>query len=121
MSVTTSTITHAATGVKTYTVGYQPTDATLIVRPAPGSALANIRKSYGLTDGTNIYCDSDTADTTRLFQRRYTDRMVSISEWNGTAWAETFRIDFDSFTATEFKYNVVTGNSAFQVLRIVRG
>lgn len=121
LSFLRDTITHSTTGVKTMTVGFQPVEAQLVVAPAPGTTFTNARRSLGITDGTNQVCDSDTEETTRIFQRRYSDRMISISEWNGTAWAETFKITFDSFTATEFKYNVNVGNANFQVHRIVRG
>lgn len=115
------TISHSTTGVKTNTVGFQPVEAELVVALGPGTTFTNIRFSLGRTDGTNQGCDSMTTDSGHLFQRRYNDRIVSISEWNGSAYAETFKIAFDSFTATEFKYNVVTANANFQVERIVRG
>lgn len=115
------TISHSTTGIKTTTTGFQPVEAELVVAPAPGSALANIHFSLGRTDGTNQGCDSSATDTGHIFQRRYNDRMVSISEWNGTAYVEVFKITFDSFTATTFTYNVVTADVNYQVERIVRG
>lgn len=121
MDLARSAITISTTGVKTFTCGFQPVEAELVVRIAPGASTAVVRKCFGTTDATNQNADSETHETTREFQQTFTDRMASIWEWNGTTWAETFRINFDSFTATEFKYNVVTANSAFQVLRIVRG
>lgn len=117
MSYTLSSITHATTGVKTMTPGYQPVRAKLTVRPAPGAAVTIRQASDGVTNGTNQICDSDTIETTRIYQRRFTDRMASIWEYTGGAWTEVFKITFDSFTATEFKYNVVTANSAYQVMR----
>lgn len=117
MSYTLSSITHATTGVKTMTVGYQPVRAVLTVRPSPAGSSPIRKASNGVTDGTNQICDSDTVETTRIYQRRFTDRMASIWEYTGGAWTEVFKITFDSFTATEFKYNVVIANSAFQVMR----
>lgn len=122
MAVAMETTTHATTGVKTMTAGFQPLEAEIIVRPSPGTSFTNyVRRSHGNTDGTIQSCESDTTSTARVYQQCYTDRMASIQEWNGTAWTETFKITFDSFTATEFKYNVVTANANFQVLRIARG
>lgn len=121
MAFAKSTITHSTTGVKTYTVGFQPVEAELIVSPAPGAAIADVFLSRGDTDGTTHTCDTFTVNGSRRYQQRYTDRLASIEEWNGSAWTEVFKITFDSFTATEFKYNVVTGNANYQVERIVRG
>jgi len=121
LSYSRDTISHGTTGVKTMTVGFQPVKARLVARIAPGSDSPIIFRCEGNTNGTNQNGDTFTAESTRVYQRTYTDRMISISEWNGSAWVETFKITFDSFTATEFKYNVVTANSGFQLLREVEG
>lgn len=121
MAYTLETTNHGTTGVKTMTVGYQPLKARITVRPQPG-ATGTIRKaSNGVTDGTLQYTDSDTVETTRIFQRRFTDRMASVWEYTGGAWTEVFRINFDSFTATEFKYNVIIANLGMQVMRETEG
>lgn len=121
MNYSFDTITHSTTGVKTMTVGFQPLEAELVIAPAPGGALTTVKMSSGTTDGTNQSTDSFSVDSTRRYQERFTDRMASIWEWNGAAWAEVFKITFDSFTSTEFKYNVNIGNANYQVKRKVRG
>lgn len=121
LSYIRDTISHSTTGIKTMTTGFQPIEAELIVAPGPGTTFSSVKFSLGRSDGTNQGCDSMTTDSGHLFQRRYNDRMVSISEWNGTAYVETFKITFDSFTATTFTYNVVTADANFQVERVVRG
>lgn len=123
MNFAKDTITHGslATGIQTFTVGFQPLEAELIVTPAPGAAAADVYSSRGDTDGTTHTCDTFTVLGSRRYQRRYTDRMASIEEWNGSAWVEVFKITFNSFTATQFKYNVVIGNASYQVERRVRG
>lgn len=121
LSYIRDTISHSTTGVKTMTTGFQPKEAELIVAPGPGTTAASIHFSLGRSDGTNQGCDSMTTDSGHLFQRRYNDRMVSISEWNGTAYVEVFQITFGSFTATTFTYNVVTADANYQVERVVRG
>lgn len=115
------TISHGTAGVKTHTCGFQPVKARLTARIAPGSASTIIYNAEGTTNGTNQDATTFTSEASRNFQQTYTDRMISISEWNGAAWVETFKVTFDSFTATEFKYNVVTANSAFQLRREVEG
>lgn len=123
MAYTVDTITHATTGVKTWTIGYAPNRFKLTAVPAPGATSTIYRCSTGVSDdGSWQNCDSTTIENGRApFQRRYTDRIISISEWNGSAWAETYKITIDSFTATEVKYNVVTASSAFQLLREAEG
>lgn len=121
MNYARSAITHATTGVKTFTCGFQPVEAELRVRFAPGASTTNIRFSFGVTDGTNQNADSFTTDGVDSYQQIFTDRMASIWTKSGGVWNEVFRIEFDSFTATEFKYNVVTASATYQVLRIVRG
>lgn len=121
MNYSRDTISHGTTGVKTMTCGFQPVEAELDVTPGPGTTFTTIYKSKGTTDGTNQVCDTNGSSGSNHFQRRYTDRMISISEWNGSTWNETFKITFDSYTSTEFKYNVVTANANYQVHRKVRG
>lgn len=121
MAFKRSAITHGSTGVKSFVCGFQPEEAELIVRPAPGAVITDVYLSTGTTDGTNQNCDTFTVYSARRRQETFTDRMASIWEWNGASWTEVFKITFDSFTATEFKYNVVIGNPNYQVLRLARG
>lgn len=125
LSYSRDTITHTTTGVKTMTCGFQPVKAKIKVTFAPGANDTKIHMSEGTTDGTNQVCDTDTYhDSTHAFERRFTDRVVSIQEWTGAAWSEVLRANFDSFTATEFKYNVtVAGANAgnYQFHREVEG
>lgn len=123
MAYSRSATTHATTGVKTYTCGFQPEEAELEVRFAPGASTAIARFSNGSTDGTNQNADSYHLAAARARQEIYTDRMASIWEWDSgtSSFVEVFRANFDSFTATEFKYNVTIANANYQVLRKVRG
>lgn len=111
MSYAQGTISHSTTGVKTITVGFQPVAAEILVGSDPGSTQVGFRQSFGITDGTNSVCDSAFIDTAaHSKQDRYSDRLVSLWKWDtGTlAFVELTKATFDSFTATQFKYNVVT-------------
>lgn len=107
------------------TCGFQPVEADLIVTTAPGAVDTRQHRSVGMTDGLTQICDADMIhDSTHIYEQRFTDRMVEIVEWSGTAWVEVLKITFDSFTATEFKYNVITAGANavnYQLLRKVRG
>lgn len=115
-----TTISHSTTGVKTRTPGFQPIGARITVAAKSGGE-TYAHKSIGITDGTNQICDSFFQDATRGKSDRYTDRLISQWEWNGAAFVEKVRVDFDSFTATEFKYNVVTADVNYQLLVEVWG
>lgn len=107
------TISHSTTGVKTITCGFQPLGAEILVGSDPGSTQTGFRQSFGVTDGTNSATDSSFIDTSgHSKQDRYSDRLVSLWKWDtGTsAYVELTKATFDSFTATEFKYNVITAD-----------
>ena len=113
MAYKQGTISHGSTGVKTITVGFQPLGAELIVGGDPGSVASVMRLSMGQTDGTNQVCDSYFADGSRGMSDRANDCLVSLQRWDsGTStYVEDTRAEFDSFTATEFKYNVTIANA----------
>lgn len=110
-----TTVSHSTTGVKIRTPGFQPVRAKITVAAKSGGQ-TYAHKSVGTTDGTNSVCDAFYQDATRGKTDRYTDRLVSQWEWDtGTsAWVEKTKATFDSFTATEFKYNVVTADVNYQ-------
>lgn len=110
-----ATISHGTTGVKTRAVGFQPLGARITVAAKSGGQ-TYAHQSVGVTDGTNTVCDSWYQDATRGKSERYTDRMASQWEWDsGTStWVEKTRAGFDSFTATEFKYEVITADVNYQ-------
>lgn len=116
-----ATISHGTTGVKTRTPGFQPLAAKITV--VPFSAATELQKSVGTTNGTIQITDTDYVDPNRSKQERFSDRMAHIYKWNSgsSSYDTKFRADFDSFTATEFKYNVVTADSNYQLLVEVWG
>lgn len=120
MAYFAATVSYNVPGVKTLTVGFQPMGARITVGARNGSN-TYAHKSVGITDGTNQFCDTFYQDATRGKTERFNDRLVSHIEWNGSAWVEKVRVNFDSFTPTQFKYNVVTPDVNYQFLIEVWG
>jgi len=115
--------TYATTGSKTITTTFQPVEVELVVTDNIGSAGSSIVRSESVTDGTNFTCDAFThwSDTVQPFSERFTDRVASIWEWNGSAYAEVFKVTFTSWSATGVTLNVATANSSYQVSYKIRG
>jgi hypothetical protein len=118
MSYYFSKITHSTTGVKTRTVGFQPTGARITIGAKDGATQTWIQKSMGLTNGTSHVCLSEWGDTTAGLKSKKDISGVLVSQYDKVAgvWTEVLAAAFDSFTATEFKYNVTTGSADFQFL-----
>lgn len=121
MDYVESTITHATTGAKSWSVGFQPKEVEFRVFPGPGGTFTDPRWSYCIVDtaGGNQICDSVSIYSSRR-QERFTDRCASIWTWNGSSWTEAFKITWDSVTATTVEYTVNTASSTYQVQRIAR-
>lgn len=116
-----TTVSHSTTGVKTINVGFQPISARITAGNKTGVADNCARKTTGVTDGTNQICDVEYLDTTSGYTDRFSDRLVSVRERVAGTITEVVRANFDSFTATELKYNVTTANVNFQFLIEVDG
>lgn len=108
------TVTHSTTGVKTRTIGFQPQALRITIGKKVGVTVNSIQQSVGVSDGTLQYVDSIYGDTAALATKRDTAKLVSQWEKVAGTWTEVVAATFDSFTATEVKYNVTTGNVNYQ-------
>lgn len=108
------TVTHSSAGLKTRTVGFQPTALRITIGKKVGVTMNAIQQSVGVTDGVNQMCDSLYGDTSGLSTKRDLAKIASQWEKVGGVWTEVISASFDSFTATEVKYNVTTGNVNYQ-------
>lgn len=106
MSYFMGTTSYGTTGVKTITCGFQPVGAKITIGAVTGGD-TNAQMSVGVTDGTNSVCDSWYQDATRGKQTRTTE-LAHVYDWNGTVFTDDVVISFDSFTATQFKFNITT-------------
>lgn len=113
-----TTVSHNSTGVKTITCGFQPKGARITVsRNGVGDTLSHL--SQGVTDGTNQVCSTNAADPANGYgySDRFGDRMVGFYGFDVSgAPLELTRANFSAFTATEFKYDVITKNVNCQYL-----
>lgn len=116
MSYFIETISHPSTGLKTRTIGFQPTGVRITVSQKTSTAQTMAHKSVGISDGTNQICDTFYADGNYAKTERFNDRLVSHIEHNGVSFVEKVRANLDSFTATELKYNVITADVNYQFL-----
>lgn len=112
MSYFTGTIAHGTTGVKTIAVGFQPLAARITVGAKSGSSAVN-QRSEGNTDGTQQFFLSNYSDSTSDQSKEGSDRLVSQYERVSGTLTEKVRVNLDSFTATQLKYNVVTADANY--------
>lgn len=115
MSRVTGLITLTGTGLKTISVGFQPTWARLEVC-AKTTPQGFSHTSAGETDGSSQFVLSTFQDTTGGYSVNSASKVVSHYERVGGTITEVLAASFDSFTASGIKLNVITGNSAYQVL-----
>lgn len=121
MSYKSGRITYGTTGSKTITTTFQPNEVELVVIPGSGTQFSDVRLSMGATDGTNQDCDVIGVYAGDRFVERFTDRLASIWEYNGSTWSEVVKITFTSWSATSVVLNVVTASSTYQVKYKIRG
>lgn len=115
MAVYATLTTPSSTGVQTINVGFQPLLARITVGSQFGTTNTVVRYSVGRTDGTNQFNHSIFADGTGRQTVSKNDRLVSVWERISGTLTEVVRVNFDSFTSTQFKYNVITANSNYQL------
>lgn len=110
-----TSITPSSTGIKTISCGFQPVGMKITVGAKSGSD-ASTRRSIGQVDNSGYQtCDTEYGDQTGDKTNSHTDRLVSILDRVAGVISEVGRADFDSFTTTQAKFNVVTAaGSAYQ-------
>jgi hypothetical protein len=119
MSYFMGTVSYGTTGVKTITVGFQPVAAHITVGKKNAASMP-AQLSIGVTNGTTTRCNSLYADTSGS-QSNENAQLVSVLERVSGTISETAAATFDSFTATQFKFNVTTANSGYQYMIEVWG
>jgi len=122
MAADLSTISYGSTGIKTYTVGFQPVKVTVMVgqKFATGQAFAHHSYGVGLT-AANQRCDTHFQDTSSGITVSSDTKIVSVYERVSGTITEVLSIALDSFTATAVKFNVLTANANYQLSVLVEG
>lgn len=114
MSYYATTISHGSTGTKTITCGFLPLQAKITVSAQFGTTDGVIHKSEGWTNGTNAFYNTIFSDATGRQTICGTGKLVSHYDRVGGVITEIVNATFNSFTATQFKYNVVTADANYQ-------
>lgn len=115
MAYYATTISHGSTGTKTVTPGFQPQRAKITVGSQFGSTDSVTHMSSGWTDGTNQFYHSLFADGTGRQTISGSNKLVSHFERVSGSITSVLDATFNSFTATQFKYNVNTANANYQL------
>lgn len=110
----TTRATYGTTGVKTITCGFQPVAMRITVAGKGGSA-AVVQRSEGTADGTRQNYDSIYWDSSGGHTKDGNTKMISHWERVAGVLTEVIAISFDSFTATEGKFNVTTADNNYSV------
>jgi hypothetical protein len=110
-----TSITPSTTGIKTISCGFQPVGMRITVSAKNGSDTVS-HMSIGQVDNTGYQtCNTTYTDTTGGQTTKYTDRMASVLERVSGTITEVSRANFDSFTATQAKFNcTVSAGTAYQ-------
>jgi len=106
--------TYGSTGVKTITVGFAPQGYRLTVRP-PGAGYSAMQFSTGSTDGTVQTCNWGYVDNAHHDSGGSTSKVASLWQDVAGTLTEKVAITHNSFTATQFKINVNTADSNYDI------
>jgi hypothetical protein len=121
MAYFTGTIAHGTTGTKTITVGFQPMGMRITVGASFGTGDNYSHRSTGVADGSWQYVDSFFQDSTGGKTVSTDTKLVSHYERVGGVITEVLSATFNSFTATQVKYNITKATPAYNLLVEVWG
>lgn len=121
MNYYAGTISHGSTGIKTITCGFQPVSAKITVSAQFSTTDSVLHKSEGWTNGTNQFYNTIFSDATGRQTISGSSKMVSHYDRVAGTITEVVNVTFNSFTATQFKYNVNTANANYQLFVEVWG
>lgn len=110
MSYFVGTSAHATTGVKTVTVGFQPTGMRITVGQLDGATDTKTEYCVGFTDGTTSYYTTTFRDSTSAKTESDITHLTRVFKRSGGVLVDAIVINLDSFTATQVKYNVTTAD-----------
>jgi hypothetical protein len=117
MSRITGTVTFGTLGIKTISVGFQPTWAEFRVCQKVATPQAFTHLSLGGCTPTAQNVTSTFQDTAGGTSVNDLTKVVSHFERDGSGnIIEVLSASFDSFTATALKVNVTIGNPNYQVI-----
>lgn len=114
MAYYSTSASYGTTGVKTITCGFAPVAMRITVGAKSGSTAAG-QLSVGSADGTRQVYDSVFSDTTGSQSKSGINKIISHWERVSGTLTEKVAGTFDSFTATEGKFNITTADNNYSV------
>lgn len=116
----TATLSSTGSPVTLSGFGFQPNEAEFHVGAKTGTSGAiQVMRGYVDSAGNEGVLD-DTFDGTNRQSRTFTNKCISVWEWNGSTYIEVLAADFHSYHSDGIKLNVTTANSNYQVHIIAR-
>lgn len=116
MSYFCTTTAHSTTGVKTITCGFQPTGMRITAGHEFGVSETCAHQSTGVSDGVDQFFNTFYQDTTGGKTEDGDTKIVSLYDRVSGNITEVVAASFDSFTATQGKYNVTTADVDYNLM-----
>lgn len=107
---------YGTTGVKTVACGFQPTGMRISVGAKSGSSATTNQKSVGTSDGTRQSYISNFSNANFNQTKQGNSKMISHYEEVAGSLTEVIAGTFDSFTATEGKFNLSAANNNYTLI-----
>lgn len=112
MSYYTTRASYGTTGTKTITCGFQPVGMRISVGAKNGTATSAVQKCVGTADGTRQNYISEFINDNFKQTKDSNDKMIRHYEDVSGVLTEVVTGTFDSFTATQGKFNLsITSNT----------
>lgn len=106
MAYYTTRAAYGTTGVKTITCGFQPVGMRITACSKNGTATTTLQKCVGTADGTRQNYISTFVNANFKQTKDSNDKMIRHYEDVAGVLTEVITGTFDSFTATEGKFNL---------------
>lgn len=120
MAYFVATTAYSTAGVKTIPVGFQPVGMRITVAQRYNTNDNFAHQSVGISNGTKTYCTSIFQDTSGGVTVS-SAKLISHYERMGGTIMEVLAANFDSFTASQVKFNITTPNVSYNLLIEVWG
>ena len=111
----TTRSSYGTTGVKTITCGFQPVAMRITVGAKSGLATTTNQKCVGTADGARQNYVSTFSDSSFNQTKDSNDKMIRHYENVAGVLTEVVTGTFDSFTATQGKFNLSLANSNYSL------
>ncbi len=115
MAYYTTRASYGTTGVKTITCGFQPVGMRISVGAKNGTAASTLQKCVGTADGTRQNYISEFVNVNFKQTKDSNDKIIRHFEDVAGTLTEVITGTWDSFTATEGKFNLSTTTNTYSL------